>query len=242
MSSISYISGFTGAELYRQMVIDLAALGVTTNVGAVLAAILMHESADGTSNVAKSCNNYGGIIYVKQAGATPCSRAQPGNEGGAGYAKYASLKLFLKDFIRVMRLNRGGRGAPLSALKRVKMYNEQSGSFSVDVLDVPEMVARMRANGYFSDSADNYLAAVQRKFKQYAEPELKEIYQAQHDKRMQAASDGKRFSPDVPFLQAVETAVREDVVEPAKEAFGDAAKYLLWGGLGLVALVIITRR
>lgn len=241
MSRIDYISGFTGAPLFRQMIIDLATLGITTNVGTVLASVLMHESNDGNSNVAKTCNNYGGIIFVNQPGATRCSRAQPGAEGGAGYAAYPNLKTFLKDFVRVMKLNRGGRGAPLSALKRVKLYNDRGGAYSVDVLDVPEMVARMRANGYFSDSADNYLAAVQSKFRQYAEAKLKEIYQVQQDNRMQSA-EGKRFGPDVPFLQAVETALKEDIVEPAQQAFGTAGKYLLWGGVGLAALIILTRR
>lgn len=231
-----------GEPLYRQLVINLAALGVTPNVGAVLASILMHESNDGKSNVAKSCNNYGGIIYVGQAGASPCSRYQPGVEGGRQYAAYATQKDFLKDFLRIMRLNRSGRGAPLSALKRVELLLVDTGRpYTVDMLDVPEMVARMKANGYFQDSEQKYLAAVQNKFNQYAAGSLKKAYEGELAARMDKAQ-GKRYNPDVSFTDALRDAWTKDVVNPVSEQFGKAGKVVLWTAAGLAALILLTRR
>lgn len=116
------------------------------------AAQLMHESADGTSNVAKSCNNYAGITFAGQKGATPCGNQQPGAEGGRNYAKFANYADFLADYVRILKMNRSGQGAPWNAK------------------DLREFVTRLKLNGYFSDSIENYLAALTAKLKKYYQP------------------------------------------------------------------------
>lgn len=232
---------FTGKELYRQMVIDFGLLGITTNLGMTLASVLMHESNDGKSTLAQSCNNYAGIIYIKQQGATPCNKNQPANEGGKGYAKYNSLMDCLRDFLRIMRLNRGGKGAPLSAIKTVQLINPQTGKYyDQTILDVPEMIRRMKANGYFQDSESNYYAGVKNKINMYATPVITSTLQDQLNKT--ASKEGKRFSPDVSFTEAVKTAFTEDIVNPVANATGVAGKYVLWSVVGLGALLILTRR
>lgn len=143
-----------GAQLFgetgRMLVMSYGAKA--NGLAAWAAAMIMHESADGTSNVSKSCNNYAGITFVKQPGATQCSNAQPGSEGGRTYAKFPDYKAFLKDYVRILKMNRSGQGAPWTAK------------------NLREFVTRLKLNGYFSDSIDNYLAALDAKLKKYYQP------------------------------------------------------------------------
>lgn len=143
-----------GAQLFGEAGRLLAMrYGAKANgLAAWAAAMLMHESADGSSNVAKSCNNYGGITFAGQKGAVKCDRAQSTSEGGLAYAGYPNFGKFLADYVRILKLNRSGQGAPWSAK------------------NLREFVTRLKLNGYFGDSIDNYYNALAAKLKKYFRP------------------------------------------------------------------------
>lgn len=90
---------------------------------------IMHESDWMTSNLGNVDNNYAGIKFVNQPGATPGIKSP---EGG-NYAHYDSFGAFLADYKRVLSLNTGGKGKP------------------IDATTAQQFVERLAANHYFTD-------------------------------------------------------------------------------------------
>lgn len=128
--------------LYNLLKKGLVQRGARANLADWGAAQCMHESNHGTSNVAKNCNNYGGIVYAKKPGTTPCSNKQPGADGGRGYAAYKSIGAFLDDYVRVLKL------------KPAKPWDAKS---------LDDFVNRLAMNCYFGCNKDHKQPTAQAK-------------------------------------------------------------------------------
>jgi hypothetical protein len=108
-----------------------------------LMAIMQKESTFGTSPVAQANNNYGGIMYVGQAGATQ-GTARPAAEGGY-YAKYATPQAGLTAIGSLLAQenqssNPGGQATALTGYaapfsNSVKLTQNGSKYISQDVVD-----------------------------------------------------------------------------------------------------------
>jgi len=116
-------------EQLRWLYAQMQAAGIPTAVSAYAMAQIMHESDWMTSNLGNTDNNYAGIKYVNQQGATPGIKSP---EGG-NYAHYKDFPAFLADYRRVLSLNTGGKGRP------------------IDATTATEFIDRLRANRYFTD-------------------------------------------------------------------------------------------
>lgn len=93
------------------------------------------ETGHFKSAVMDTDNNYSGIKYVGQSGATPGSKA-PGNEGKAPYAHFNSPQDWAKDHLRILK--KVGKARPLEATS------------------LQDYVSRLKKNGYFTDTEANY--------------------------------------------------------------------------------------
>lgn len=91
-------------------------------------------------------NNFSGIRYFGQAGATAGTPA-PKNEGKAPYAHYADADAWAKDYLRI--LTRVGKAKPLQAT-------------------TPEEFAHaLKLNGYYTADESKYAAGIKSLYKNY---------------------------------------------------------------------------
>lgn len=100
---------------------------------------MMYESDYMTSNVANVDHNYSGITFIDK----PYQHAtkglpKPQSDGGGNYAHFATFGDWAKDFLRILSLNRGGKGKP------------------IETTNPTEYLARLAANGYYGGSNTVY--------------------------------------------------------------------------------------
>lgn len=135
--------------LYNMLRQGLIKRGARTNIANWGAAQLMHESAEGTSGLAKDCNNYGGIVFANKPGTKRCTRSQSDKDGGRRYAAYDDMGKCLDDFVRILKL------------KSAVPWNAKTFS---------DYISRLKANGYYSDDEGAYGQKVAYMLQRYSQP------------------------------------------------------------------------
>jgi hypothetical protein len=114
----------------------LSAYGYPSTMLPILLAQVAHETGGFNSILSTEDNNLSGIKFVEQSGATKGRKSPEGNY----YAKYANTTLWAKDYLRI--LSKGGQNAPIKAT------------------DSTDFVNRLKDNGYFTDTLENYQKAI----------------------------------------------------------------------------------
>jgi len=113
----------------------LKAAGATGPQLSYLIPQIAWETGHFQSKVMDIDNNFSGIKYEHQNGATPGSPA-PKNEGPKPYAHFNSPEDWAKDHLRILR--KVGKARPLEATS------------------LQDYVSRLKRNGYFTDTEANY--------------------------------------------------------------------------------------
>jgi hypothetical protein len=225
--------------LNNLLVKKFVSLGARSDVADFAAAQAMYESAHGLSNIAKTHNNLSGIKYVGQKGAAPGLPSPEGNK----YAHYNSLNDWASDFVRILKMNPGR-----------PWYDSK---------DLGDYAARLKTNGYFTDSLDRYyknLASVYNSYLPtgpYQRPKApgvldpaykeyvrsgqarrqanEEVRTAVHKQRVWEAEQAKKAE--------IEAGIPQNRFEQWVDDFSKGTtKALVIGGIALVGLLILTRR
>lgn len=102
--------------------------------GAIMRSVaqVLLESAFGTSSVARNLNNYSGIKFINNPAVQKAAQGTRAPDGGY-YAKYSSPAAWAQDYKRVLSLNTGKLGTPLTAA------------------NIDQFLDRLQANKYFTD-------------------------------------------------------------------------------------------
>lgn len=127
---------------FRNVLNTLLANGWPQVVAPLSAAQVIFETGNKLSNVAKTDNNYSGIMWTNK----PYQKATkglpfPASEGKYYYAHFASVNDWAKDFKRILSI-KGPKGAP------------------IDATSLGDYVARLYANKYFTSSPTLYVAGM----------------------------------------------------------------------------------
>ena len=172
-----------------------------------------HESNGGNSNVAKQNLNYSGIIWLnKPTQKATKGTARPKSEGGY-YAKYASQGDWARNFARILSLSPGR---------------------PVDATSLMDFVARLKKNRYFAASEASYYQALKKILDSFATT-VPEAQHAKEEARVRAAYDeAGHYKGEAQRLAD-------------KVNFGLNLNYktwgaVTWGGIGLAALILLSRR
>lgn len=112
-------------------------LGASEKVAQYIALLAMHETNGFKSRLSQQDNNYSGIKFVKQPGATQGRKSPEGNY----YAKYPDRTAWAADLYRILA---NGKGKPLQAVS------------------LEDFAQRLKAGGYYTDSVENYTKGLQR--------------------------------------------------------------------------------
>jgi hypothetical protein len=121
--------------------------GVSADTMPFLLAQVAFETGHFKNAGARLDNNFSGIRYFGQKGATAGTPA-PKNEGAAPYAHYATPDDWAKDYIRI--LTRVGKARPLEA-------------------KTPEQFAHaLKLNGYYTASESQYAAGIRNLYKNFS--------------------------------------------------------------------------
>lgn len=115
--------------IYNDLVKNGFPAGKTVTTYAI--ALIMLETDWMTSNVANVDNNYSGITWTNKP-YQDATRGLPKPEGGY-YAHFTTFEKWIKDFLRILSLNTGGKGRP------------------IDAQTAQQFTDRLKANGYFAD-------------------------------------------------------------------------------------------
>lgn len=225
--------------LNNLLVKKFVSLGARSDIADFAAAQAMYESAHGSSNLAKTHNNLSGIKYVGQKGATPGAVSPEGNR----YAKYASMNNWATDFVRILKFNPGR-----------PWY---------DAKDLADYAARLKANGYFTDSLDRYyknLASVYNSYLPsgpYQKPKAPGVLSPGHKEHVKSGQARRQADEDVRINvqqqrewqaeQQRQAEIKAGIPQNRFEQWIDdlskgTTKALVIGGIALVGLLILTRR
>jgi flagellum-specific peptidoglycan hydrolase FlgJ len=117
-----YYKNLSDMQIARatQLIASLRKQGVPEQALPLVMAQIALESAHFNSLLSRTSNNFGGIKYFSQAGATPSSVKAPASEEtkdgkpyARPYANFDSIDSFVKEYLRI--LNKVGNARPLQA-------------------------------------------------------------------------------------------------------------------------------
>lgn len=178
------------------------------------AAQVLFETNGLTSNVSKADNNLSGILFInKPYQVATKGVARPRSEGG-NYAHFDSVRAWAKDFVRILKL---GKEKPINAIT------------------LEDFVRRLKQNGYFASSEQNYYKGVA--------TWLQRIRQSIPKNGGVTVDENNQIVQQRPYniTNPADVNNRGFVESVAEEFFpgsSDAGKYLKWG-LGLLAVIAV---